>query len=223
MSKLNEITGKGNLPRLAAGIVMMFAAMTVTLGLSVATVHADGIIKLAASTKTRSIKVPLAKPTTFRTDAPFNEIVVGDPDLAIVTPLTDQSFYIVGSRKGITGIALFNEERELIGSLDVEIGPDENQINEDLRAVLGESGVKASTKTAMSSFPARQTRPKRPKRHARSPENSTRMPSTPSRFSPPRRSSWQSVSSRPSATRPRNSALACAAARAASMPIPAAM
>ncbi|MEZ5879137.1 MAG: type II and III secretion system protein family protein [Nitratireductor sp.] len=146
MSKLNEITGKGNLPRLAAGIVMMFAAMTVTLGLSVATAHADGIIKLAASTKTRSIKVPLAKPTTFRTDAPFNEIVVGDPDLAIVTPLTDQSFYIVGSRKGMTGIALFNEERELIGSLDVEIGPDENQINEDLRAVLGESGVKASTK-----------------------------------------------------------------------------
>ena len=146
MSKLKHYGKKDSLPRLVAAIVMMIAAATLSVGMSAVAAKADGVIKLAASTKTRSIKVPLAKPTTFRTDAPFSEIVVGDPDLAIVTPLTDQSFYIVGSRKGITGIALFSEERELIGSLDVEIGPDASQINENLRAALGDSGVKATTK-----------------------------------------------------------------------------
>lgn len=145
MSKFNRVTKTGNLPRLAVVIFMMAIAITVTFGLSSTPAKADGVIKLAASTKTRSIKVPLAKPTTFRTDTPFNEIVVGDPDLAIVTPLTDQSFYVVGYRKGLTGIALFNEARDLIGSLDVEIGPDAGRINEDLRAALGDSGVKATT------------------------------------------------------------------------------
>ena len=69
----------------------------------VGSAQADGIIQIASSTKTRSIRVPLAKPTTFRTDAPFSEIVVGDPELAIVTPLTDQSFYVVGSAQGDHG------------------------------------------------------------------------------------------------------------------------
>ena len=107
--------------------------------------QADGIIQIASSSKTRSIRVPLAKPTTFRTDAPFSEIVVGDPELAIVTPLTDQSFYVVGSRKGTTGIALFNTERELIGSLDVEIGPDTDKLNQSLKAALDGSDLKAET------------------------------------------------------------------------------
>jgi pilus assembly protein CpaC len=111
----------------------------------VALAHADGIIQLTSSTKTRSISVPLAIPKTFRTDVPFNEIVVGDPDVAIVTPLTDQSFYVVGSRNGTTGIALFNEARELIGSLDVEIGPNTEKLNQTLQTALDSSDIKATT------------------------------------------------------------------------------
>lgn len=106
---------------------------------------ADSIIRLAASTTTRTIHVPIAKPTTFRTDTPFNEIVVGDPEIAIVTPLTDQSFYVVGKLNGTTGIALFNENRELIGSLDIEIGADTEKINRTLQTALGNSGVKAKS------------------------------------------------------------------------------
>ena len=43
-------------------------------------------------------------------------------------------------RKGTTGIALFNTERELIGSLDVEIGPDTDKLNQSLKAALGRFG-----------------------------------------------------------------------------------
>lgn len=125
----------------AISAVMAFAPISANLSPA----HADGIISIASSTKTRSIRAPLAKPTTFRTDVPYSEIVVGDPELAIVTPLTDQSFYVVGSSKGSTGIALFNEARELIGSLDVEIGPDTKKLNRSLKAALKGSNLKAET------------------------------------------------------------------------------
>jgi pilus assembly protein CpaC len=145
-SKRNQAQSfSGRLRRLATGAVLALAAFSFPLAASVGPANADGIIRIAASTKTRSIKVPLSKPTTFRTDAPFSEIVVGDPGLAIVTPLTDQSFYVVGVGKGTTGIALFNEERQLIGSLDIEIGPDTRKINEELRKALKDSGVKAES------------------------------------------------------------------------------
>ena len=129
---------------LSAALLLLAALATVFAAPSQA--EAQSIIKIAATSKTRSISVPISKPTTFRTDAPFAEIVVGDPSLAIVTPLTDQSFYVVGAKKGTTGIVLFNEAKELIGSLDVEIAPDANRINESLRAALGETGVTARTK-----------------------------------------------------------------------------
>lgn len=145
---ITGIWSKASTTRLARTLGAAILAATLTLSPlagGVQTAAADGIIKIAASTKTRSIRVPLSKPTTFRTDAPYSEIVVGDPDLAIVTPLTDQSFYIVGSGKGTTGIALFNEERQLIGSLDVEIGPDTDKLNRTLKQELKGSSLKAET------------------------------------------------------------------------------
>lgn len=136
----------GSVIRKAISAFALCTAVTLTpVPGAVAPAYADSIIKIAASTKTRSIRVPLAKPTTFRTDAPFSEIVVGDPEMAIVTPLTDQSFYVVGSSKGSTGIALYNEARELIGSLDIEIGPDTEKLNRSLKAALKGSDLKAET------------------------------------------------------------------------------
>lgn len=131
--------------KVLAGTVLAVSFLTAPTAMNLSGAHASDIINIASSTRTRSISVPIAKPTTFRTDAAFSEIVVGDPELAIVTPLTDQSFYIVGAKKGTTGIALFNEERELIGSLDVEIGPDTRKINNELRQALKDSNITAET------------------------------------------------------------------------------
>lgn len=134
---------KGLLRTAVVSLALAGASLAAPAGLGATEARADGIIKLTTSQRTRAIEVPLAKPTTFRTDSSFNEIVVGDPDIALVTPLTDRSFYVVGSRAGTTGIALFNEERELIGSIDVEVGPDTDRLNAALRTGLGDSAVSA--------------------------------------------------------------------------------
>ncbi len=101
----------------------------------------EGIIHLTGSSNSHTIKIPAAKPRTFRADESFSEIVVGDPDIAVVTPLTDRSFYVVGAKQGTTGVALYNEARDLVGMLDIEVGPDTSKLNASLQG----SGVKAST------------------------------------------------------------------------------
>jgi len=104
--------------------VALALPLAATAPYSVGTANAQsGIIHLSSSTNTRTIKVARAIPKTIRTDTSFAEIVVGDPEVAVVNPLTDRSFYVVGTKAGSTGIALYNSNNELVGMLDIqEIG-----------------------------------------------------------------------------------------------------
>ncbi len=123
------------------------AVMSATSPLAfTSTAHAEsGVIHLSSSQNTKTMKITKAKPKTVRTDRSFNEIVVGDPEVATVSPLTDRSFYVVGTKPGTTGIALYDSESNLIGLLDIEVGANTNQINQALNAALPKSSVKATT------------------------------------------------------------------------------
>jgi pilus assembly protein CpaC len=102
-----------------------------------ATIHLSGAA-------THTIKIAKAQPRTFAVDASFAEIVVGDPEVAQVAPLTDRTFYVVGSKQGNTGVALYNESKQLVGTLDLEVGPDTAKLNRALREQVGGS-VEAKT------------------------------------------------------------------------------
>ena len=120
--------------------VLAFGLGTAAIAAIAAPVEAaPKVIHLAAERNTHTIKLAKGKTKTFRTDAGFSEIVVGDPDVALVTPLTDRSFYVVGLQGGITGVALYDEGRELVGMLDVEVGADTASLNR----ALANSGVQA--------------------------------------------------------------------------------
>ena len=105
----------------------------------------SGIIHLSASQNAKTMKITKAKPKTVRTDRSFSEIVVGDPAVASVSPLTDRSFYVVGTAPGTTGIALYDSDSNLVGLLDIEVGANTNQINQALNSALPNSSVKATT------------------------------------------------------------------------------
>ena len=127
----------------AAGILT--AGFTAQMATAPTAYAESGIVHLSSTTNTKTIKVSKAKPKTIRTDVSFSEIVVGDPEVAVVSPLTDRSFYIVGSQPGITGIALYNEKNELVGMLDVEVGANTHQLNTTLKSALPSSNVRATT------------------------------------------------------------------------------
>lgn len=129
---------------LAAAIALSFA--TGSTMLTAQSAYAEsGVINLTTSQNAKIVKISRAKPKTVRTDASFSEIVVGDPEIATVSPLTDRSFYVVGTQTGTTGIALYNSDNKLVGVLDIEVGPNTNQINAALNAALPGSNVKASS------------------------------------------------------------------------------
>ena len=86
-----------------------------------------------SSTKNTSIKIAKGKPRTIKTNVPFYEIVIGDPEIANVNPLTDNSFYVLGNNLGTTGIALFDENKQLVGTVDIEVTLDTDRLASTIR------------------------------------------------------------------------------------------
>ena len=121
-------------------VAAFFAAAPVTLAQA-----QDAVINISASTTTKTIKIAKGKPRTIHFSKDFFEIVIGDPEIANVTPLTDQSFYVLGHKLGTTGIALFDENKQLVGSVDIEVTYDTAQLNATIAQNLPESDIRAST------------------------------------------------------------------------------
>ena len=92
----------------------------------------SNVIQISSS-KTTSIKIAKGKPKTIKTNVPFYEIVIGDPEIANVNPLTDSSFYVLGNNLGTTGIALFDENKQLVGSVDIEVTLDTDRLASTIR------------------------------------------------------------------------------------------
>lgn len=126
---------------LAMAACLAAAAM---LGLS-APARADNDIVYVSSTKNASIKVAKGKPKTIMTNAAFYQIVIGDPEIANVNPLTDKSFYVLGNNLGTTGIALFDENKQLVGTVDIEVTLDTDQLASTIRASVPDAKIKVGS------------------------------------------------------------------------------
>ncbi|WP_235984539.1 type II and III secretion system protein family protein [Mesorhizobium neociceri] len=127
----------------ALAVTACFAAAAM-LGLS-APARADNDIVYVSSTKNASIKVAKGKPKTIMTNAAFYQIVIGDPEIANVNPLTDKSFYVLGNNLGTTGIALFDENKQLVGTVDIEVTLDTDQLASTIRASVPDAKIKVGS------------------------------------------------------------------------------
>ncbi|TRC89131.1 type II and III secretion system protein family protein [Mesorhizobium sp. WSM4310] len=106
---------------------------------------ADNDIVYVSATKNASIKVAKGKPKTIVTSAAFYQIVIGDPEIANVNPLTDKSFYVLGNNLGTTGIALFDEKKQLVGTVDIEVTLDTDQLASTIRASVPDAKIKVGS------------------------------------------------------------------------------
>ncbi len=115
------------------------------LGATMSGAAANDVIRISAN-KTTAIKIAKGKPKTIKTNVPFYEIVLGDPDVANVNPLTDDSFYVLGNNLGTTGIALFDENKQLVGTVDIEVTLDTDRLASTIRnSVPGGEDIKVSS------------------------------------------------------------------------------
>ena len=121
---------------LAVSLAMLGAAVPARAGNDVVYVSAN---------KNASIKVAKGKPKTIMTSAAFYQIVIGDPEIANVNPLTDKSFYVLGNNLGTTGIALFDQNKQLVGTIDIEVTLDTDQLASTIRASVPDAKIKVGS------------------------------------------------------------------------------
>lgn len=81
---------------------------------------------------------------TVMTDRPIVDLVVGDTDVADVYPLTSTSIYIQGKRSGFTNVAMYGDNKKLLGVIDIRI-----QLNfTELQSVINSAVPTARVKVA---------------------------------------------------------------------------
>lgn len=68
--------------------------------------------------------VPLNKSKILRMSEPFAELVVGNPDIIDVKPLTNKTLYILGKELGSTNLAIYGTGKRLAAIIDIQVGHD---------------------------------------------------------------------------------------------------
>jgi len=102
-------------------------------------------IRMTSATSGQSFSIAKGVPQMIETTAAFSEIVVGDPALADAWPLTDKSFMVLGSKGGVTGIVLFDKERNVVGAADFEIALHTDRLQTALERKLPNARVDVSS------------------------------------------------------------------------------
>src|SRR5215467_10046276 len=102
-------------------------------------------IQISGNNRSVMVTVPIGKSEDVRTDTSFVDVVVGDPDVADVNPLTDRALSILGKKIGTTRVSIYAEGKKLVGIFDVEVSYDITRLTNELQRRFPGSRIQAST------------------------------------------------------------------------------
>ena len=103
------------------------------------------VVKLSPDSRTSQVLVPLGKSENIRTSNGFNDVIVGDPEIADVMPLTDRTLSVLGRKVGLTRISVYGEGKQLVGVFDVEVSHDTHAIAAAIRSQYPDAKVRVTT------------------------------------------------------------------------------
>jgi pilus assembly protein CpaC len=105
----------------------------------------DRVIQISGNTHTSMVTVTIGKSQDLRTGSSFVDVMVGDPEVADVNPLTDHTLSILGKKIGTTRVSVYAEGKKLIGIFDIEVQYDISRLTNELKRRFPGSHLKAST------------------------------------------------------------------------------
>jgi pilus assembly protein CpaC len=126
-------------------LVVSLAAALFLAATSGGPAMADRMIQIGGTKRSATVVVPLDKSEDVRTDAPFTDIVVGNPDTADVTALTDHTLSILGKKLGTTRVSIYGQDRKLIGVFDVLVSYDTSALADELARRFPRSRLRVSS------------------------------------------------------------------------------
>ena len=108
------------------------AASTALAGIVLLTGIAVGVAGVAAAQPTIStlsdnssfagdFEVPVNKSQILKVDRPFKDILVGNPKIADVLPLTNRTLYILGKELGTTSLSIYGANKSLLAIVDLVV------------------------------------------------------------------------------------------------------
>ncbi|MGP0094929.1 MAG: type II and III secretion system protein family protein [Xanthobacteraceae bacterium] len=127
--------------RLAAITLAAVAALMSAVGQA----QAQHVVQISGAKRTAMVEVPVGKSEDVRTDASFVDVIVGNPDIADVNPLTDRSLSILGRKPGTTRVSAYGEGKKLIGVFDVEVAYDTSVLSAEIRRRFPHAGLRVSS------------------------------------------------------------------------------
>ena len=91
------------------------------------------------------VMVTIGKSQDIHTGTGFVDIMVGDPEIADVNPLTDHTLSILGKKIGTTRVTVYAEGKKLVGIFDIEVSYDVTRLMNELRRRFPGSSLRASS------------------------------------------------------------------------------
>jgi pilus assembly protein CpaC len=104
------------------------------LAVTAAPAHAADslLLQISATAKAQTVSVAVDKTQTLRTSVNFADVIVGNPDIADVVPLTDHSLSVVGKKIGATRVSVYADGKRLLGIFDVDVSYDVSTLASEL-------------------------------------------------------------------------------------------
>lgn len=129
-------------------IVCIAATAAIFLPPLASAVEAKGkarMVMLQTKGNLPGVRVAIGKTETLKTRNAFVDLVIGDPDIADVMPLTNQSFYIHGKKIGTTRVSAYDARKRLIGNIEVEVRFNVANLRRALRSRLPNSKIRVKS------------------------------------------------------------------------------
>ena len=128
---------RGNLASaLLRGAAIWLALAFTIMATLMPAAHAQKNVTFANARTTR-VTVTVGKSEDVRTDQSFVDIMVGDPDVADVNPLTDHALSILGKKIGTTRVTVYGPEKKAVGIFDVEVSYDVSRLSAEIARFTG--------------------------------------------------------------------------------------
>ena len=127
------------------GLLLIFFPFLLNCGTATRALAGGASESFPNANTVRRAVVTRNKSRTFEFDAPFATAVVGAPDIADVLPMSDRVIYLQGKKIGTTNVSLFDQNKQLIEVIDVEVSVDSDYIARKIRQSAGGSGIRVSS------------------------------------------------------------------------------
>lgn len=102
-------------------------------------------IRVGGTDRTTMVTVTIGKSQDVHTGNGFVDVIVGDPEVADVNPLTDHALSILGKKIGTTRVTVYAEGKKLVGIFDIEVSYDISRLINELKRRFPDSSLRASS------------------------------------------------------------------------------